>query len=125
MFVIRHQFLGNGSIGQEKDGVNVQVENRFIVGELGDGRVGLIKNQTLLGRFFAAVEDGQQEDFGLGELFPDRFDHSRDPVRNFRGRIMPAVILADHHDREFWGNAVDVAVLQTPEGVLRAVSTDT
>ena len=105
---------------------DVEIGHVFAVVEFLDDLVDLGKFAALGGEILAAGEDAEEEDFGLGGAFLDFFDDGGDAFDDLAGGVVFAVgiVGADHDDGDFGFDAFEVSVLQAPEDVLGAVTTD-
>ena len=70
-----------------------------------------------IGGKFGARKDGEEKDVGIGKMLSIVGNEVLDTFRDLPGRISLNVIGADHQDDEFGIEAIDLAVLETPEGV--------
>ena len=92
--------------------------------EMGDLRVDgaeLVPHRVGL---LAAGEDAQEQDLGLGQPLPQLLDDRRDALGDLLGRGRAGVVRADHQHDDLRLDAVELAVLDTPEDVLGPVAAD-
>ena len=74
-----------------------------------------------VGGFFAAREDGHENDMGVRTAFLVFRDRYFDAIGDFIGAILSAIVGADHQDDDFWVHPVNLSVVQPPEDVLNGV----
>ncbi|HPO17353.1 MAG TPA: hypothetical protein PLI09_28230 [Candidatus Hydrogenedentes bacterium] len=123
VFEVGHEVFGDRAVGVEEDFINVQVEDVLVVGEFRNDVVCLGEFDLFVVGFFAAEEDAEEKDFGIGEFLAQEVDDVRDTFGDFFGGVMRAVVLADHNDSEFGvDTSFKVAVLEPPEDVFGAVT---
>ena len=124
-----HDVLGERAVGLEEGGTDVHEGDGFAIGEGFEEIVdGGVVDAEFVGGFFAAWEDAEEEDLGVWEfgveLVEDGFDACGGVGGWFFGFAVTGVIGADHEDDEFGFEAVEVAVVETPEDVFGAVAAD-
>ncbi len=126
---VGHDVFGESAVGLEEGGADVHEGDGFAVGEgLEEIVDGGVVDAEFVGGFFAAWEDAEEEDLGIGEfgveLVEDGFDAGGGVGGWFSGFAVTGVVGADHEDDEFGFEAVEVAVVETPEDVFGAVAAD-
>ena len=71
-----------------------------------------------------AGEDRQHQDLRLRQLLAELFHDRLDPGGDFLGIAAADVVRADHEHGQLGLDAVDIAVVQPPQHVLRLVAAD-
>ena len=119
-----HDLLGEGAIGLHELAADVEEEDVLAVIQLGNDVVHFLELDALgIGRgFFAAREDGEQQDFGLGLFFTDGFDDHGDALGDGLGAVLARVVGADHENDGLGLDAIEFAVGDAPQHVLGAVA---
>src|SRR5688500_6417518 len=124
--VVGHDVLRDRAVGLEERVAAVEVADRLpAVVELRDRVVDLLDlRAALVSRLLAAREDGQQQDLRFRQLRADRLDDLRDAGGDAVGLVVGDVVRADHEDGDLRLDAFELAVLDAPKHVLRAVAAD-
>lgn len=124
MLKVGHEGLDDGFIRPHEDLVDVEIEDVLIVGEFCGHVIGLGETDAFIPRFLATEKDAQEKDLHIREFLAQFVNDGGDATANFLARIVSAIVLANHDDGEFRGDAVEVAMLDPPEDVFSAVAAD-
>ena len=109
----------------EEGCVDVQEVHAFSIGEASDALVDpVVDLSELVIVGGSARENSQQQDPGPGEFFLENLEDLLDARCGLFGRILAVtgVVGADHDHGELRGDAVDLAVLQSPDHVFGTVT---
>lgn len=136
---VGHDALGQGAVGCEKLGADIEEEDLLVVSEtLHDGVGGFVLLAELVFLVRAAREDGENQDLGVGALLLELGDDGLDAFGGLLGgtlidgagefllgaTLVSGVVGTDHQDDGLGLESVEVAMLEAPEDVLGAVTAD-
>ena len=118
-------FLAERSVGAEEVATDVEIEHHLVVGQLGEALVDLIVDLTeVIAVIRAAGEDCQQEDFRVGQLLPQLVHDGLHTRGGFLRQAAVGIARSGHHHGQLGRDAINVAMIQPPENVLRAIAAD-
>ena len=136
---VGHDALGQGAVGCEKLGADIEEEDLLVVSEaLHDGVGGFVLLAELVFLVRAAREDGENQDLGVGALLLELGDDGLDAfggllsgalvdsaVELLLSATLVSGVIGANHEHDFLRlEAVEVTVFQAPKNVLGAVATD-
>jgi len=124
MEIVGHHGFGDRAVAFNQLGAEINVENVFAVVHFGEGLVDLEDFAALDAEGLAARENGQQDDFRAGLADADLAHDGGHALKDVGLAVVLGVVGADHHDGGFGLDAVELAVLKTPEDVLGVVAAD-
>jgi hypothetical protein len=120
---IGQELLADRAVSIKELAANVEVEDVFAIRERRDDLAGLRILVPSAARPFAAREYREEQHIDVGVLPLELTDDGSDPLRDVLRRV-GAVVRADHDDRRRRFDSVNLAVVQPPEHVLRAVTAE-
>ena len=118
--------MGNGAVAVDEFVSEVDPENVLLIGKFPDDLIDLKNLAAQCARILAAREDRQQEHFGLRQFFTEFAHDGRHPVGDLvHGVVFAVGIVRPDHDHGGPGfEAIEIAVVEPPKHVLRAVAAD-
>ena len=126
MQIIGHHVFGNRAVALDQLRSRNRCRKCFCRHPVWRALVHLQDFSALRAERLAAREDAEQDDFCVRLAGADLVDDGGHAFQNFGLGVVLVVgiVGADHHDGDFGLDAVELAVLKTPEDVLGAVAAD-
>jgi putative membrane-bound dehydrogenase-like protein len=126
MQVVWHDFARDAAILVNEPVAEINPKDILPVREFMDDLIYLQNLSALVVDVLAAREDRTEENFRLRQPGAKLLDDHAHTLGNLFGGVVFAVgiVRADHEDGGFWTEAVDIAVVETPEDVLGAIAAD-
>ena len=131
MHLVGHDDFGNRAVLVEEATRDIEVAD--VVAVIKSSEVGIYRADFLHVAFpvigiaigvytWAAREGAEREHFGGGDFLVDEADDFLDTGADFSSRIAAAVVGADKEDDDFGGDAIELALRDTPDDVLGLVA---